>query len=72
VEGHPTLDLTAVDIRRFSSIQNVPHFLKPRSSEVLAIHYQMAWPNREFETGRNLRLSPLHNILKSKGSYRIY
>src|SRR5438105_3977073 len=29
---------------------------------------QMAWPNREFETGRNLRRSPLHERLAAQGA----
>jgi 4-methylaminobutanoate oxidase (formaldehyde-forming) len=35
---------------------------------VLGLHYQMAWPNREFETGRGMLLSPLHDRLAARGA----
>jgi 4-methylaminobutanoate oxidase (formaldehyde-forming) len=66
--GEPTLDLWSVDIRRFGPWANNRTFLRERVTEVLGLHYQMAWPNREFETGRNIRLSPLHETLKSQGA----
>jgi len=68
MEGAPSIDLWSVDIRRFAPFANTQSFLKQRVSEVLGLHYQMAWPNREFETGRGLRLSPLHDRLASKGA----
>ncbi|MFX7556036.1 hypothetical protein ABTJ70_18575, partial [Acinetobacter baumannii] len=30
------------------------------------LHYQMPWPNREFETARPLRRSPLYDRLKAR------
>ncbi|HEV8541088.1 MAG TPA: FAD-dependent oxidoreductase [Verrucomicrobiae bacterium] len=66
--GEPTLDLWSVDIRRFAPWANNRAFLRERVSEVLGLHYQMAWPNREFESGRGLRTSPLHERLKSSGA----
>ena len=37
-------------------------------TEVLGLHYQLAWPNREFETGRGIRKSPLHDRLAAQGA----
>ncbi len=68
IEGQPTLDLWSVDIRRFAPFANNRAFLRERVTEVLGLHYQMAWPNREFETGRGLRLSPLHDRLAARGA----
>jgi glycine cleavage system aminomethyltransferase T len=68
MHGQPSIDLWSVDIRRFAPFANTHSFLKQRVSEVLGLHYQMAWPNREFETGRGLRLSPLHDRLAAKGA----
>jgi 4-methylaminobutanoate oxidase (formaldehyde-forming) len=68
VEGQPTIDLWSVDIRRFSAFANNTAFLRERVTEVLGLHYQMAWPNREFETGRGLRKSPLHDRLAAQGA----
>ena len=68
LEGQPTIDLWSVDIRRFGPCANNRAFLRQRVTEVLGLHYQMAWPNREFETGRGLRRTPLHDRLAAQGA----
>jgi len=68
VDGQAPLDLWSVDIRRFGAYANNAAFLRERVAEVLGLHYQPAWPNREFETGRGLRLSPLHERLAAQGA----
>ncbi|MDB4609608.1 FAD-dependent oxidoreductase [Verrucomicrobia bacterium] len=67
-EGEPTMDLWAVDIRRFGRWANNRTYLRDRITEVLGLHYQMAWPNREMETGRNIRMTPIHDQLKESGA----
>lgn len=67
-EGAPTMDLWSVDVRRFLPWANNPNFLRSRVAEVLGLHYQMAWPNREFETGRGIRQSTLHETLAAAGA----
>ncbi|MDB6036901.1 MAG: folate-binding protein YgfZ, partial [Verrucomicrobiales bacterium] len=42
--------------------------LRDRVAEVLGLHYQAAWPNREFETARGVRRSPLHDRLVAQGA----
>ena len=66
--GEPPFDLWTVDVRRFAASQNDREFLKDRVGEVLGLHYQLAWPNREFATGRDRRRSPLHDCLADKGA----
>src|SRR5690242_15623944 len=66
VNGEPTLDLWPVDIRRFAPFHNDDKFLKARVSEVLGLHYMMPWPNRELQSARPLRTSPLYERLKAK------
>lgn len=66
--GEAPMDLWSVDVRRFGSAFVSPRFLQERAEEVLGLHYQMAWPNREMETGRNLKTSPLHDRLASRGA----
>ena len=39
-----------------------------RVVETLGIHYAVPWPNRQPETGRDVRLSPLHGRLAAKGA----
>jgi sarcosine dehydrogenase len=66
VQGVPTLDLWPVDIRRFAKFNGNDAWLKARVSEVLGLHYVMPWPNRELETARPLRCSPLYGRLRAK------
>ncbi len=68
IDGQPSLDLWSVDVRRFGKWANDGEFLRKRVVEVLGLHYQMAWPNREPETGRDVRLSPLHARLAAAGA----
>ena len=68
LEGQPSLDLWSVDVRRFGPWANNRAYLRARVVEVLGLHYQMAWPNREPGTARNVRTSPLHDRLASAGA----
>ncbi|MBA2412009.1 MAG: FAD-dependent oxidoreductase [Burkholderiaceae bacterium] len=63
VQGEPTLDLWPVDIRRFGSFNANENWLPDRISEVLGMHYKMPWPNRELESARPFRRSPLYSLL---------
>ncbi|MEO6605178.1 MAG: FAD-dependent oxidoreductase, partial [Aeromicrobium sp.] len=63
LEGEPSVDLLAVDIRRFAPFQNDKEYLRARVAEVLGLHYAVPWPNREFDTARPLRTSPLYERL---------
>lgn len=66
--GAPPMDLWSADIRRFTQGQNDVEYLRNRVTEVLGLHYQMSWPNREFETARDQRKSPLHETLADQGA----
>lgn len=68
VAGEPTTDLVGVDIRRFMPFHGDRSFLRDRVAETLGLHYALPWPNREPETARDLRLSPLHDRLRDKGA----
>ncbi len=63
LEGQPTVDLLAVDIRRFAPFQNDKAYLRARVTEVLGLHYAVPWPNREYDTARPLRTSPVYERL---------
>ncbi len=60
VQGEPTLDLWPVDIRRFARFNGNETWLPDRIKEVLGMHYKMPWPNRELESARPFRRSPLY------------
>jgi 4-methylaminobutanoate oxidase (formaldehyde-forming) len=64
VEGEPSLDLSAVDIRRFARFNGNNQWLHDRVGEVLGLHYAVPWPNRELTTARPFRRSPAYRLLK--------
>jgi 4-methylaminobutanoate oxidase (formaldehyde-forming) len=68
VEGEPTVDLVGVDVRRFAPFHGDNAWLRSRVAEVLGLHYAVPWPNREVESGRPQRVSPLHDTLASAGA----
>ena len=68
VEGHPTMDLTEVDIRRFHGFQNNATYLHDRTVEGVGLLYGMHWPQIQNETARPARRSPLHDRLAARGA----
>ncbi len=68
VEGAPTSDLIGVDLRRFSPLAGNNTWLRSRVGEVLGLHYAVPWPNRELESARPQRLSPVHDLLVAQGA----
>jgi len=68
VEGEPTSDLVAVDVRRFGDYASNPRWLRDRVVEILGLHYAVPWPNRELESARPLRCSPLHARLAARNA----
>ncbi len=68
VEGEPTSDLVAVDVRRFGDYASNPRWLRDRVVEILGLHYAVPWPNRELESARPLRCSPLHARLAERNA----
>jgi sarcosine dehydrogenase len=69
IAGEPTLDLWPVDIRRFASFHGNDVWLRDRVAETLGLHYKMPWPQREHESGRPFRRSPLYDRLKARGAW---
>ncbi len=68
VQGEPTMDLWPVDIRRFAPFNANERWLPDRIKEVLGMHYKMPWPNRELESARPFRRSPLYAALREAGA----
>ena len=65
VNDAPTSDLTGVDIRRFAPFNGNNRWLHDRVAEVLGLHYEIPWPNREMKTARPFRRSPVHHLLEA-------
>jgi len=68
VNGEPTSDLAVVDIRRFAQFNGNNQWLHDRVGEILGLHYEVPWPNRELETARPFRRSPAYHLLKAAGA----
>ncbi len=68
VEGEPTMDLVGQDIRRFAAFNGNNRWLRDRVGETLGLHYAIPWPNREFESARPFRRSPLHALLEQQNA----
>jgi 4-methylaminobutanoate oxidase (formaldehyde-forming) len=66
VDGRPSADLWPVDIRRFARVQANAAWIRERVREIPGLHYAIAWPFREFESGRNVRRSPLYDRLAAR------
>jgi len=66
VEDRPPMDLWQADIRRFAPFHGDRRFLRERVSEIVGVHYNIAFPNRELTSGRGLRRSPLHERLRDR------
>jgi 4-methylaminobutanoate oxidase (formaldehyde-forming) len=68
VNGEPTSDLSAVDIRRFASFNGNNQWLHDRVAEILGLHYEVPWPNRELTTALPFRRSPAYHLLAEAGA----
>ncbi len=66
VEDRAPMDLWQADIRRFAPFHGDRRFLRERVSEIVGVHYNIAFPNRELKSGRDLRSSPLHGRLRER------
>jgi len=67
-DGHASMDLWTVDIRRALPFQGDPEYLRQRVSETLGRLYAVHWPFYQFRTARGVRTSPLHDRLAQKGA----
>ncbi len=68
VDGHPSLDLWDVDIRRTRPYQASTEFLRERAAESLGLLYAMHWPFLQYETARGVRTSPLFERTAAAGA----
>ncbi len=68
VEGHPTMDLTEVDIARMGGWANNRAWLHEKTQETLGRLYAMHWPALQSDEGRGVRRSPLLPQLRVAGA----
>ena len=67
-DGVAPSDLWDVDVRRFGPFTANRRALAERTVETLGLHYAMRWPRQELESARQLRTSPLYDLLATKGA----
>jgi glycine cleavage system aminomethyltransferase T/glycine/D-amino acid oxidase-like deaminating enzyme len=68
VEGHPTMDLTEVDIARMGRWANSRAWLHEKTAETLGRLYAMHWPALQSTTGRGVRRLPLEERYRNAGA----
>jgi heterotetrameric sarcosine oxidase gamma subunit len=68
VEGHPTMDLTEVDIARTGRWANGRGWLHEKTAETLGRLYAMHWPALQSSTGRGIRRLPLEQRYRAAGA----
>jgi len=66
--GHPPMDVNAMDIRRIHPFQSVKQYVHDRVTETLGLLYAMHWPYRQAETARGVRRSPIYQHTKDLGA----
>ena len=67
-DGVQPMDIWDVDVRRIHHFHNNKDYVVDRTVESLGIAYQMHWPNRQWETARDVKHSILHDRLKAAGA----
>jgi 4-methylaminobutanoate oxidase (formaldehyde-forming) len=68
VAGHPTMDLTEVDVSRTGRWATQRAWLHERTVESLGGLYEMHWPMKQPVTGRGVRRIPLFEALREAGA----
>jgi 4-methylaminobutanoate oxidase (formaldehyde-forming) len=68
IDGRAPRDTWIVDATRMLDFQDAAPYLRERVAETLGIAYEMPWPNRELETARDVRRSPLHDAWMRAGA----
>ncbi|XP_045047673.1 pyruvate dehydrogenase phosphatase regulatory subunit, mitochondrial isoform X4 [Desmodus rotundus] len=68
VHGYPSESVWELDLKRFGALQSSRTFLRHRVMEVMPLLYDLKVPRWDFQTGRQLRTSPLYDRLDAQGA----
>lgn len=68
VYGYPSENVWELDLQRFGALQGSRTFLRHRVMEVMPLIYDLKVPRWDFQTGRQLRTSPLYDRLDAQGA----
>lgn len=64
----PTMDLTPVDIRRFSHHHSNKTYLRDTVGRIVGYQYELPYPLTEPPVARNVKSSPLYDVLQAQGA----
>lgn len=71
--GYPSsfkADFAELELKRFHPpLAKNSSWVHARALEGYADLYDTVWPLKEVQSGRNMRISPLHDVLRSKGAF---
>ncbi|XP_025055535.1 pyruvate dehydrogenase phosphatase regulatory subunit, mitochondrial isoform X2 [Alligator sinensis] len=68
VNGYPSENVWPLDLKRFGALQSSRTFLRHRVMEVMPLICDLKVPRWDFQTGRQLRTSPLYDRLDAQGA----
>lgn len=68
VNGETSFDMYELEVSRFLGLHNNRKFLRDRVKEVPGLHYGLTYPHHEFQTSRNLRMSPVYPKFRDAGA----
>ncbi|MEL7011751.1 MAG: FAD-dependent oxidoreductase [Pseudomonadota bacterium] len=69
VDGLPPLDVTAINVNRFTKCEATPAFRSDRTPELLGKLFGQHFHNESPKTARNVKRSVLYDRLKAAGAY---
>jgi glycine/D-amino acid oxidase-like deaminating enzyme len=69
VEGAPRAEVSPLDVRRFAAALAAESFMRARATEIPGFSCRMPAVGDDYETARNVRLSPLHAELEAAGAH---
>jgi len=69
VDGHPPIDVTGINVNRFTRHEATRAFRRDRGPELLGKMFGQHYHNEGFETARDLKRSVLHDRLLASGAF---
>lgn len=69
VDGHPPIDVTGINVNRFTRHHATRAFRRDRGPELLGKMFGQHYHNEGYETARDLKRSPLHDRLVASGAF---
>ncbi|MCP5085742.1 MAG: FAD-dependent oxidoreductase [Rhodobacteraceae bacterium] len=69
VDGIPPIDVTAINVNRFTRNEATRAFRRDRGPELLGKLFGQHFHNESYQTARNVKRSALYDRLKAQGAY---